>query len=249
MKRHPSLLIATFAPCLFSFTVWAQSTPAELAEMSLQELFELDVTVQETALESSSPWSLSYQFNSIEFDGYRDGNNSLDLDQVLWSGPSEQRTASNFPVVPTVIKQHVHLFNLGYQLSDNLGVYLTIPHVQQETDHISIVPGYEKFLIKTKGAGDTLLSGRYQFVSSELHHWWFGFGMSFPTGSIDEQGDTPRAPGNQQLPYTMQLGSGTYDFPLELSYQHLGSHDFSLNFSAMIRTGKNNRDYRLGNHY
>jgi hypothetical protein len=47
----------------------------------------------------------------------------------------------------------------------------------------------------------------------------------------------------------MQLGSGTYDFPVELSYQNSSAPNLSLKASATIRTGTNDRDYRLGNNY
>ena len=43
--------------------------------------------------------------------------------------------------------------------------------------------------------------------------WKVGAGVSLPTGSIDEEGDTPRAPGDQQLPYTMQLGFRNLGLP------------------------------------
>ena len=69
-----------------------------------------------------------------------------------------------------------------------------------------------------------------------------------PTGSIDEEGDTPRAPGNQQLPYTMQLGSGTWDVPLFLSFRKYEARwDWGVDASYTLRTGTNDRDYRLGN--
>jgi hypothetical protein len=74
-----------------------------------------------------------------------------------------------------------------------------------------------------------------------------GVGVSVPTGSIDEEGDTPRAPGDQQLPYTMQLGSGTWDIPLLLSFRKYGAQwDWGVNADFTWRTGKNDRDYRLG---
>ena len=231
------------------FQTFAQSTPSEFAEMSLQELFDLDVGEANLAQADAPKWSINYQYKSIEFDGYLDGDSSLNIDDVLWSGPEEIRTSKNFPIVPTVIRQNVHLLSIGYQISPELGVYLSAPYIEQETDHISIVTNYHEFIIKTNGVGDTLLSGRYQFIDTVKHNWWFGFGLSFPTGSIDQTGDTPRAQGHQQLPYTMQLGSGTYDFPLELSYQHNGKYDISLKAAAVLRTGTNDRHYRLGNNY
>ena len=42
-------------------------------------------------------------------------------------------------------------------------------------------------------------------------------------GSIDEEGDTPRAAGDQQLPYTMQIGSGTWDLPAALVFEKSNS--------------------------
>jgi hypothetical protein len=46
--------------------------------------------------------------------------------------------------------------------------------------------------------------------------------MRLPTGSIDEVGDTPRNGSGtlERLPYTMQLGSGTYDFAVFDEVQH-----------------------------
>lgn len=227
--------------------VFAQSTPAEFAEMSLMELYDLSLADD---LPAEAPkWHLSYQFKFVEFDGYLDGDSTLSLDDVLWSGPQETRTDQNFPIVPTIIDQQAHLLGLGYQYSDELMLHLSMSFIRQWTDHISIFPDYDTFTIETKGIGDTVLSARYQFLNSDRHNWFVSFGVSLPTGSIDEVGDTPRSPGDQQLPYTMQLGSGTFDFPVELIYQSGGAHDFALAFSAMLRSGSNDRHYRLGNNY
>lgn len=244
----PYLLMAGIFATSFlaTNTAVAQSTPAEFAEMSLQELFDLDL---ETEQQTAPKWNLSYQYKFAEFDGYLDGDKSLSLDEVLWSGPSEVRTDKNFPIVPTVIRQRAHLFRIGYQYSDDIGFYLSAPYIKQDTDHISIIQNYDHFIIETDGVGDTVVSVNYKFVDTPIHRWWVNLGVSLPTGSIDEIGDTPREPGDQQLPYTMQLGSGTYDIPIEFNYQHLDEHDFSLAFSAMLRTGTNDRNYRLGNNY
>lgn len=234
---------------LTSYLANAQSTPAEFAEMSLQELFELNIDSKQEENSSPPKWTLSYQYKYAEFDGYLNDDSSLSFDEVLWSGSSELRTDKNFPIVPTVIKQQAHLFSLGYQYSDIISFHVALPVIKQATDHISSVPNYDEFLLETSGFGDTVLSVNYKFVNEDEHKWWFGLGVSFPTGSIDEVGDTPREPGDQQLPYTMQLGSGTVDLPIEFNYQHLGNHDFSLRLSAMLRTGSNDRNYRLGNNY
>lgn len=236
----------------------SQTTPSEFAEMTLQDLFSESLTesTEESGGDTSAfRWSLQYRF--AEYDGYRDGTSDLTLDEVLFVPGEEERTEKNFPVVPTVIKQRVTILNGEYQWRPDWLLSVALPYIYQETDHISIVPVYEEFSIKSNGIGDVTLGARYQFAkkgaaSNKNHNtdaWFFGFGISLPTGSIDEQGDTPRAAGDQQLPYTMQLGSGTYDFPLELSYQWSGEYEYFLSASATLRSGKTDRDYRLGNRY
>lgn len=251
MQLRTLLALAMMPPIvslLMTEKAGAQSTPSEFAELSLLELFEQ--TIDDTDSSGpKSPWTFAYQYRFAEFDGYLDGTKSLGLQDVLWNGPGEQRTAKNFPVVPTRITQSVHTVGVGYQLDDNWQLYLSAPYIRQESDHISIVRDYDFFVIESHGFGDTSVSASYSWNDTAEHNWQFSFGVTLPTGSIDEEGDTPRAPGDQQLPYTMQLGSGTYDIPLELSYQHSGLQNFDLRLAANIRTGRNDRNYRLGNNY
>mgnify|MGYP003667595909 CR=1 FL=1 len=212
--------ITVLISCAVVLPAFAQSTPSEFAELSLHELFETSIADKSAINKADSRWSLAYNVKS-----------------------------AHFPILPTVIDQQVHVLSVGYSVNDDWRVHVSLPYISQSTDHISIVPGYENFTIDTDGTGDGVISVSHRLVATTEDVWWFTIGTSLPTGSIDETGDTPRAAGDQQLPYTMQLGSGTYDFPLEFSYQSLGKHDFSLSMSAMVRTGKNDRDYRLGNSY
>jgi hypothetical protein len=237
---------------LFScFPSVAQNTPSEFAEMSMQQLFNQSIYDGKLYNDLTSPWSLTYQFKSVEFEGYLDGTKKLSFDDVLWNGPSEPRTTKNFPVLPTVITQKAQIFSLGYQFSDHWHGRISVPYIQQSTDHLSIVSNYEFFTLKSNGVGDTSILANYKWFASDDNQgfWRFSFGLSLPTGSIDITGDTPREPGKQQLPYTMQLGSGTYDLPLEFSYQNGGVYDFNVDVSVNIRTGTNDRNYRLGNNY
>jgi len=252
MKIAYSISLVLSATSLYIITSnisHAQSTPSEFAQLSLDQLFELSIDEPQIEQHNPSPWSFSYNFKTVEFGGYLDGDASLSRDQVLWQGPGNVRTNNNFPIVPTVISQQAHVISLGYQINQRWRAHLSVPYLSQSTDHISIINDYANFTIDTSGAGDVKLSVSHQLVSSAENIWWFTGGLSFPTGSIDKQGDTPRAPGKQQLPYTMQLGSGTYDFPLRFSYRSRTEHDFSVNMSAVIRVGKNDRNYRLGNSY
>ncbi len=233
----------------FINTAHAQSTPTEFAELSLEDLLNVNIQDSEYGDPNFKQWSVAYQFKVAEFEGYLDGDTKLSRDEVLFSPGLEERTNNNFPVVPTVIDQYAHILRVGYHVSNNLQVAISIPYIIQETDHISSVEGFERFLLRSEGLGDTVLSTSYKLFSNDVYNWQISGGISFPTGSIDEEGDTPRGPGDQQLPYTMQLGSGTFDFPLSLGFETKGEHSLSVNLSAMLRTGRNDRNYRLGNNY
>jgi hypothetical protein len=112
-----------------------------------------------------------------------------------------------------------------------------------------LLPSYDEFNISSSGLGDIGISYSGLVTNGDEHKITYSIGISLPTGSIDQQGDTPRGPGNQQLPYTMQLGSGTWDLPVSSSYQYFGHNSWLIGMDLFpkLRVGKNNRSYRLGN--
>ncbi len=64
----------------------------------------------------------------------------------------------------------------------------------------------------SSGIGDIALSASTPLWHRDRHAIVANLGVSLPLGSIDEIGPTPRdAENDTQLPYTMQIGSGTID--------------------------------------
>jgi hypothetical protein len=227
----------------------AQSVPADLLDLSIDELLSTDIQGSDGSVSRPTrPWSFRYSYDESRFKNYLDGTNQIPVRDVLFSPGEEPRTDKNFPVVPTDITQEIHSIILGYELKSNVSLSIAVPYIKQSTDHISIVPGYSTFNISSDGIGDVAVLGNYRFSESITGRWQAGMGVSFPTGSIDEKGDTPRAAGKQQLPYTMQLGSGTYDVPYYVSYLgHQSVFNWGVNLSGKVRLGENSRDYHLGN--
>ena len=158
---------------------------------------------------------------------------------------AEARTEYNYLVMPTEITQEVHALRVAYDLTDATALRAQIPFVTQSTDHISILPGYDAFNISSEGVGDIALVADSIVRQSLNSVSKVGAGVSLPTGSIDEAGDTPCAPGDQQLTCTMQLGSGTWDTPVFVSFRkYEAAWDWGADASYTLRTGKNDRDYR-----
>ena len=223
----------------------AQTVPTDLLDLSIEELFEANVVTEAERAEVARRWHLSYTYAVSDYHDYYLGTQRIGYDEVLFQPGQEDRTNSNYPVVPTEIKQEVHALRLAYDLTPAVTLRAQLPLVMQSTDHISIVPGYDAFNISSEGVGDIALVVDGIVSQSLSSIWKLGAGVSVPSGSIDEGGDTPRAPGNQQLPYTMQLGSGTWDIPLLLSFRKYGARwDWGANADVTWRTGKNDRDYR-----
>jgi hypothetical protein len=227
----------------------AQSVPADLLELSVEDLLSMEIDQSnESPGKPIRPWTFSYAYHFSEFNDYLNGTDKVSVDDVLFTPGEEARTDKNFPVVPTLIEQEIHSLAVEYNFSRDFSIRASAPYVKQSTDHISIIPGYSSFNISSSGIGDVSLIGNYRFAQSISGHWQIGLGMSFPVGSIDEEGDTPRAPGKQQLPYTMQLGSGTYDVPAYIAFQaNEYAFEWGVGLSGKLRLGENDREYRLGN--
>lgn len=250
-SRHQVLFIALlwFTPA----STVAQEVPSDLSDLSLEELMDVEFRPESPSGHAASNeprWKFSYDYRRARFDGYRDGSSRLSNETVLFDPTAgDVRTNSNFPVIPDSIVQEVHAMNAVVTLTATTSLSVTVPYVRQKTDHISIVPGFAAFTIRSDGLGDVSVSAAYRVWRSRSHQLFLNGGISFPTGSIDEKGDTPRPPnpGKEQLPYTMQLGSGTYDIPVGIGYAGRSPHlSWGSQLRVRMRLGENDRNYRLG---
>ena len=224
----------------------AQSPPTDLTELDLEQILALHIKRADEP--KRSRWRIAYRFLHANFDGNRDGTADIPDEEVLFRLGTEDRTRDNFPIVPLTIVQKAHMFDVGFDFDEKWQFSLLLPYITQETDHISIVPGFDQFIISSSGIGDILLSATHAVWSQESHVVLASLGISLPIGSIDEIGPTPREPGTDtQLPFTMQIGSGTYDLAPSLTYA-AGNGDWSWGGLVRNRTrlGENNRNYRLG---
>ena len=99
--------------------------------------------------------------------------------------------------------------------------------------------------------GDIQISGLYRFFNKNQQTLHGQLGFSIPTGSITENDVTPAsAPNEVELPYPMQIGSGTFDTNLALTYLGQGEiNSWGVQLRGIFRFGENDREYRYGNRY
>jgi len=158
----------------------AQSSPADLTELSFRELLDLDVA--ERALDADEAGygqlHIGYRYARAEFEGYRDGTHRVPLSQI-------QPPGGPFPIAQKKIVQEAHIVDVAYDLGKKLSFDVVIPYIRQSTDHVSLAPGFSAFTIKSDGIGDVTLTGSYKVRLAERHLLRFTGGVSFPSGSIN----------------------------------------------------------------
>ena len=186
---------------------------------------------------SQGDWMISYRFNTMNMGGNRKGTSEVSAEQVL----------NDFMVSPTEMTMHMHMFGLMYGKSDDFTLMGMLPYTLISMDHMNRMGA--RFSTESEGIGDVKLTGLYTIYEQGQMKLLLNAGLSLPTGSIDERDGTPSG-ADQKLPYPMQLGSGTYDMMPGITYTDMhGDWFWGGQLNAVIRPGKNDNDYVLGNRY
>lgn len=252
----------------FACVLQAQTPPGDLTGMSLQDLLATKIVTDHKASQPTelaaveegvpiekavqSRWHFSVDYIFVKFDDYLIGSERLEANQILWSTfPVPPRPQYTYPIVPTVIEQQAVTFDIAYDVTDDISLSLHIPYIMQSTKHISAIPSFNEFTIHSDGLGDLAAGISWLAWVENGNSILISGDVSFPTGAINKTGLTPRgAPSNSILPYTMQLGSGTFDFTPGVAYVGWSENwIWGVGGDATIRTGRNYRGYRLGNVY
>jgi hypothetical protein len=179
-------------------------------------------------------WMFSYRYASMYMKGVKDGDSNLTPAQVRSRG---------FMMAPLNMSMDMNMFGAMYSPNDKLTAMLMLPYMEKDMDMLGMCGALSK--MSSDGFGDTKLSAMYKLYDSEHHKVHINAGISFPTGSIDEDGTN-----GLKLPYSMQLGSGTYDILPGITYNGFsGDWSFGSQLAANIRIDENSDDYSLGDEF
>jgi len=147
---------------------------------------------------------------------------------------------------------------VGYSFTDDFFAGLMFMRKNNDMDmrfnsKMKQITGGNGYTMHSEGMGDTMLMTKYRLFYDDplipTKQVSLLLGVNIPTGSIDAKNSThPLAiRQGEQLPYSMQLGSGTWDPVLGIVYQQSASPYWWG--AAFVYTGRwydNDRDYRLG---
>ncbi|MDH3508128.1 MAG: transporter [Gammaproteobacteria bacterium] len=178
---------------------------------------------------------LGYSYMDMSMEGNRDGTKVQSVADILNAG---------FLVAPTAMTMKMHMLEIMYGLTDDITLMAMLPHERISMDHVN--GAGSRFTTNASGVGDLSLSAIYGAFQRGQHRIDVTAGISVPTGSIDQTDGTPLGP-DQQLPYPMQLGSGTYDPVVGATYLNTGVNwSWGTHVQHTFRLGDNSRDYTLG---
>ena len=205
---------------------------------------------------------LSYRLMYMQMQGNRIGTDEISSDEIVTSIPNIFTGAPMQPptlrVVPTEMPMSMHMLGAMYAPTDWLTLMGMVMFVQKDMTHITYQGGMGTnilgtFETSTSGIGDTKFGMLFRLLDQNRHHLHANIGMSFPTGSITETDQilTPlETRPTPRLPYPMQLGSGTYDPSLGITYSGKTERfNWGSQLSYLFRLGENDEDYALGNKF
>lgn len=179
-------------------------------------------------------WSFGYSYEFSRMKDVMDGSDDLETEDVI---------ARGFMMAPIDMDMQMHMFHMGYQPSHRLAFMAMLPYINNDMTMENAMGVRSK--MKSDGFGDIALSGDYLLWQNQADQVHVEFGLSMPTGSIDE-----KSSAGVRLPYAMQLGSGTWDPMLGISYAHqYHNWTFGAAAHATFRIGENDNNYSLGNVY
>ena len=194
--------------------------------------------ITESHMHTAGKWMLSYRYSRMEMDGNRDGTRGVSTAEVL----------GEFMVSPLEMYMEMHTLGLMYGIDDNWKLMLMLPYVHKSMELVN--RGGVRFKTRSSGAGDIKFVSVYDLYDFPTpgRQLQLSAGLSLPTGQTDKRDDAPA--GNIKLPYPMQLGSGTFDPILGVTYT--GKSDawsWGTQVKTTLRFGKNDEGYRLGHEY
>ncbi len=181
-------------------------------------------------------YMLSYRYMRMSMAGNR-------------TGTTEQTPASvldQFMVAPLDMTMTMHMAGFMYAPSAAVTLMAMTNLIDNRMNHRTRM-GMD-FTAESSGFGDASLGalvGIKREGSTRVH---LNAGVSLPFGSIERTGVTPMSDGAAvQLPYPMQLGSGTWDALPGVTVLGMGER-WSWGFQGMgrLRMGENDRGYRQG---
>jgi hypothetical protein len=214
------------------------TTPQDLTALSLEDLLHQDITpinVLGSHTHLKGGFMIGYRYMYMDMEHNQLGTHEVSVSSIL----------KTYPVAHTSMTMQMHMLEAMYAPLDTLTFMVMVPYLDNEMKHETRTgPGTT---VTSTGIGDVQFMALYNVLGDPRtlgNRLLLNAGFSAPSGSITETAF------GKQLEYSMQLGSGTWDFLPGLTY--LGeSERFAWGSQVLftIHNGFNDRNYHVGDRY
>ena len=207
-------------------------------------------------------WMLSYRFMTMNMEGNLKGSTNIDPDTIVTTEPNRFFGMPGMPptlrIVPLDMTMDMHMLGLMYAPSDRLTLMFMANYWSKSMRHVTYAGGMGttelgNFKTDASGWGDSSVSGLLHLLDTGNATVHATLGLSLPTGSTSETAQILAPTGMMptvRMPYPMQLGSGSYDPILGLTYtSHRDRLGWGLQWRSVVRTSDNDDDYQLGDEH
>ena len=186
-------------------------------------------------------WMFSYRFKYMDMEGLRKGDKRESLRD------NYRNRDGSFLALPRRMTMKMHILGMMYGVSDDFTLGVMIPWMESSMA-VQLANGTD-FRTRSDGFGDIKINGILKLWQENHNTLLLNLGVSLPTGNINESAITPATAGNRsQMPYPMQLGSGTVDFMPGLTYTgHTDDWSWGTQLIGTLRMHRNYRGYNKGN--
>jgi len=207
-------------------------------------------------------WMLSYRIMTMTMQGNQSGGSSVSPEDIATSVPNRffgmPMQPPTLRVVPTEMRMDMHMVGAMYAPADWITLMAMTMYQKKDMDLVTFqgamgTTRLGEFSTRSDGLGDSQLGALIALHGSDGQNLHLNVGVSIPTGSITEE-DTVLTPMGTRptirLPYSMQLGSGTWDFLPGITWS--ASRDlagFGLQYRGVIRIDENDEGYALGDEH
>jgi len=184
---------------------------------------------------------LSYRFMRMQMQGSRIGTTPVaDADIVSASG-------EGFMVTPTEMPMTMHMFGAMFAPTDRITLMAMAPVVSSEMTHLTRAGG--SFSTSASGLGDIQVAAMVGLADWGRQTAFVTLGASLPTGSTTVMDVLPTSNGAAvQLPYPMQLGSGSPGARAGITWLGQSDHwSWGTQAQAAMPLGENDRGWKVGN--
>ncbi|MFZ9847339.1 MAG: hypothetical protein ACO3EE_04220 [Flavobacteriales bacterium] len=245
-----SLLLSTF---MYSAETKAQIDSTKVCESHCccSKEVALPAGIMLGHVHAKGEWMFSYRYMNMAMQGIQQGISAMSANDVFVS----------YLTAPEEMHMNMHMLMGMYGINNRLTL-MAMLNYNSNLMHMEMFGGganhvhsghsasANEDLMQSMGIGDIKLYGIYALINQQHHKLLLNGGISIPTGSITITGDADGMPAydNKNLPYMMQMGSGTFDVLPGLTYMyHKTTSTFGIQSNANIHLGYNSVGYSLGN--